>query len=33
LLLQLKKELDSFPITGVTTSTGGPVAASLLARS
>jgi hypothetical protein len=32
LLLQLKKELDSFPTTGVTTSTGGPVAASLLSR-
>lgn len=31
LLVQLKKELDSFPITGVTTMGGGPVLASLVA--
>jgi hypothetical protein len=32
LLVELKKELDSFPITGVTTAGGAPVLASLLAK-
>ena len=32
LLIELKKELDSFPTTGVTTAGGGPVLASLLAK-